>query len=146
MKKLVLGLCAVCLAMALVACSGGGGMADGTYTAKSDEAFAADNHGWTDQLTVTYQGGKITSASYESVNAEGLMKSQATFEQYPMEYSPSEWIPLINSNVVAAGTSAKVDNVSGATNASDSAKALLAGIEKDGKAGETITVQIPATK
>lgn len=143
MKKLLLGLCAASLALALVAC-GSGGKADGTYMAKSNDAFAADNHGWTDQLTVTYQGGKIVSASFDSVNGEGLVKSQATFEQYPMEYSPSEWIPLINSNVVAGGASDKVDNVAGATHASDSAKALLAGIEKDGKAGETITVQMPA--
>lgn len=46
--------------------------ADGTYEAKAD---AADNNGFTDQVTMTVKDGKITEVNWESVGADGSKKS-----------------------------------------------------------------------
>ncbi|MDL2324360.1 hypothetical protein LJC61_04320 [Ruminococcaceae bacterium OttesenSCG-928-A16] len=144
MKKFLAIAFSALLALSLVAC--GGGKKDGVYTAKVDANYAAEaGHGWTDQLTVTYKDGKITEAVFDSINAEGTIKSQTTPETYPMEFHPTEWIPQLGVGIVAAQTADKVEVVAGATHASEAAKALLAGIEKDGKPGETIIVTIPVT-
>ncbi|MFV0352487.1 MAG: hypothetical protein ACK5JF_09315 [Oscillospiraceae bacterium] len=148
MKKLFTVALAAVLALALVACSGGK-KADGVYTAKVDAAYAEANHGWTDELTLTYKDGKVVEAVYESYDADGAKKSESTEYAEAMTGaggpSPAEWIPQLASNVVAAGSPDKVEVVAGATNASNSVIALYEGIEKDGKAGETITVTIPTT-
>jgi major membrane immunogen (membrane-anchored lipoprotein) len=142
MKKVLSIAFVFVLALSLVACSGK--KPDGVYTAQVDAAYAAEaNHGWTDILIVTYKDGVVADALFESYDANGNKKSEATFEEYPMEYSPSEWMPLIGQEIVRAGTAANMDVVAGATSGSASAQKLFEGIEKDGKAGETITVTIP---
>ena len=129
------------LALSLAACSGSK-IADGTYTAELDDASAEASHGWRDTLVVEYKGGKITSAAFESYNAEGAKKSEQTPETYPMDPPPSEWIPQLSANVQKAGDSKHLDTIAGATHASASAKALLEAIEKNGKPGETIQVSV----
>ena len=61
-----------------------------------------------------------------------------------MDPAPSEWIPQLSENILAAGNSADIDGISGATRASNDARTLLAAIETEGKPGETITVSSPA--
>ena len=139
MKKLiVLGL-SVVMALALAAC-GGSKIADGTYTAQMDDAAMESSHGWRDTLVVEYKGGKITSATFESYDADGNKKSETTAETYPMDPHPSVWVPQISENVMKAGDSKHLDTVAGATYASTDAKLLLEAIEKSGKPGETLTV------
>ena len=84
----------------------------------------------------------MVSASFESYNAEGAKKSEATAEEYPMEFSPSEWIPQLTANIQKAGESKRIDAVAGATLASNNAVSLLKAIEENGKAGETIQVSV----
>lgn len=142
MKKMLSIAFVFVLVLSLVAC-GGGQKPDGVYTAQVDAAYAEANHGWTDTLTVTYKDGVVVDAVFESYDADGNKKSEATAETYPMDPHPTEWMPQLSQMVVDAGTSDKMDVIAGATHSSDSAKLLFAAIEKDGKAGETITVTIP---
>lgn len=138
MKKLfAIAVCAV-MALSLAAC-GASKMPDGTYTAEMKNA----SHDYKDYLTVTYKDGKIVDADFDSKNVEtGKLKSETTFEEYPMEYSPSEWMPLIEENVKKASSSKDVDTVAGATWGSESAKTLLKAIEDSkGKTEGTIVVE-----
>lgn len=143
MKKLLAFVTASLLALSLVACGGGGKKADGVYTARTDAAFAESNHNWTDELVITYKDGAVVDAVFESYDPDGNKKSEATAESYPMTPAPAEWIPQLSENVKAAGSADKVEAVAGATHASDSAKKLFEAIEKEGKAGETLTVTMP---
>ena len=114
-------------------------MADGVYTAQMDDAAAEADYGWRNQLVVEYKDGKMVSATFESYDADGNKKSETTPDTYPMDPAPSEWTPQLSENILAAGNSADIDGISGATNASNDARALLAAIETEGKPGETIT-------
>ena len=119
-------------------------MADGVYTAQMDDAAAEADYGWRNQLVVEYKDGKMVSATFESYDADGNKKSETTPDTYPMDPAPSEWIPQLSENILAAGNSADIDGISGATIASNDARALLAAIETEGKPGETITVSSTA--
>lgn len=119
-------------------------MADGVYTAQMDDAAAEADYGWRDQLVVEYKDGKMVSATFESYDADGNKKSETTPDNYPMDPAPSEWTPQLSENILAAGNSADIDGISGATRASNDARTLLAAIETEGKPGETITVSSPA--
>ncbi len=119
-------------------------MADGVYTAQMDDVAAEADYGWRNQLVVEYKDGKMVSATFESYDADGNKKSETTPDNYPMDPAPSEWIPQLSENILAAGNSADIDGISGATRASNDARTLLAAIETEGKPGETITVSSPA--
>ena len=138
MKKWIALLLALVLALSLTACSKG--MADGVYTAELDDASAEAAHGWRDTLVVEYKDGKIVSATFESYDADGNKKSEATAEEYPMDPAPSQWIPAIGAAVLEAGEAKRIDGVAGATNSSNNAKALLEAIEEKGVAGETVQI------
>lgn len=135
-KALVITLVAV-LAFTLVAC-GGGGIKDGTYTAQASAAV----YGWTDSLTVTYKDGKVVEAKYDAFDEAGKLKSAATQEEYDMTPSVSEWIPMLNENIVKAGSADKIEAVAGATTSSDAAKLLMAAVEEKAKAGDTNTAMV----
>lgn len=139
MKKLISLALSLVLALALAAC-GGRQMADGVYTAEMDDAAAEAAYGWRDTLVVEYRDGKMVSAVFESYDPDGNKKSETSADVYPMEPSPSEWVPQLNANLEKAGDSKHLDGVAGATLASGNAKALLEAIEKDGQPGETIQV------
>lgn len=47
-------------------------LADGTYEAKTQEP---DGNGFTDQVTMTVEGGKITQVAWESIGEDGSKKS-----------------------------------------------------------------------
>ena len=137
MKKTMALILACVLALALVAC-GGSSYKDGTYTAQASAA----NHGWTDTLSVTYKDGKVTAATYDAFADDGSLKSETTAETYPMDPHPTVWIPQLNENILAAGKSDSVEAVAGATNSSNSAKLLMAAIEKAAQKGDTNTVMV----
>lgn len=147
MKKFVALLLAVLLMFTFAACgeSSNGKIPDGTYTARASEA----TYGWTDVLTVTYKDGAIVSATFDSEDENGNLKSKASADEYPMDPLPSVWMPQLSENIVKAGTSADVDAVAGATMGSNNAKALLAAIEKGAKDSSTqwpLTVDMPAAE
>ena len=144
MKKmtriLALALCVVLASTALVGCSSG--PKDGTYTAR----FETASHGYIEYLTVTFEGGEPVSAEYDAY-AEGdpsKKKSSCTAEEYPMEPLPSEWIPTLSENVVAAGTNPdKVAGVAGATYASANVRVLYNAILEAAAKGDTAEILVP---
>ena len=136
-------LCAlVCLGLA--GCSSAK-PADGTYTARVDEATAEAAHGWTDTLTVTFQDGKVTSADFDAFDTDGNRKSELTQEEYPMDPSPADWMPTLEENVKATADPDKVAAVAGATQSSNNAKELYRAIREAAEKGSnskdlTVTV------
>lgn len=139
MKKIVALMLTLIMALSLAAC-GGSKMADGIYTAEMDDAAAEAAYGWRDTLVVEYKDGKMVSATFESYDAEGNKKSEASAEVYPMDPSPSEWIPQMSANIAKAGEAKRIDTIAGATLASNNAVALLKAIEQNGQPGQTIQV------
>lgn len=124
MKK-ILAVCLIAvLALSLAAC--GAPAERMTYTAEAAQA----SHGYKDTLTVSFEGDKVVDAVFESYNEDGGKKSEASFEEYPMQPSPSEWIPQLSENVKKAKTADDVAGVAGATYGSNNAKALYAAILK----------------
>lgn len=141
MKKIIVLMLCVVLALSFVAC-GGSKIADGTYTAEVDEDTAAASYGWKESLTVTYKDGKIADVDFDAFNADGDRKSETTAETYPMDPHPSEWMPKIEANLKATTDAAKVATVAGATQSSDHAKALYAAVLEAAKSGKTDTVVV----
>lgn len=117
--------------------------ADGVYTAEMDDAATEASYGWRDQLVVEYKDGKMVSATFESYDADGNKKSEVSPDSYPMDPAPADWVPQLSENILAAGNSADIDGISGATMASNNARAMLAAIEESGEPGETIVVAEP---
>ena len=113
---------------------------DGTYTAQMDDASAEAAYGWRDQLVVEYKDGKVVSAVFESYDADGNKKSEISPEVYPMDPAPADWMPQLSENILEAGTSADIDGITGATMASNNARAMLAAIEAEGEPDQTIVV------
>ncbi len=122
--------------LSLTACAGSGN--EGTYSAQTPQ----DGQGWTDTLSVTYEGGKITAAEFESVHEDGRLKSETTPEEYPMDPHPSVWIDELSENVKNASSSEDVVAIAGATTASNNAKLMLAAIEKNAQEGNTDTAMV----
>ena len=69
----------------------------------------------------------MVSATFESYDADGNKKSETTPDTYPMDPAPSEWIPQLSENILAAGNSADIDGISGAT---DTCRAITAGVNE----------------
>ena len=114
--------------------------ADGVYTAQMDDAATEASYGWRDELVVEYKDGKIVSSSFESYDADGNKKSEVSPDTYPMDPAPADWIPQLSENILEAGTSADIDGITGATMASNNARAMLAAIEAEGEPDQTIVV------
>lgn len=142
MKKQVMTMAAAAALLVLAGCGTAAATstadsapakADGVYTAQMDDASAKAAFGWQDQLVVEYRDGVIVSADFDSYDADGNRKSQLPEGAYPMEPSPSEWIPQLSENVEKAGRAFKIDNVSGATESSENARAAdFIGTEESG--------------
>lgn len=148
MKRLFAIAAALALALGLVACggdssgSGNAGKADGVYTAEANDAYVESaGYGWRDTLALTYKDGEVVGAVFESYNADGQKKSDpGAYEG--MEVSPEEWIPKLSANVLHAEDASGVEAVAGATIASGNARKLYEAIEKEGKPGQTIQVDL----
>ncbi len=136
MKKITLVVTLMLTILLLSACSNG--ITDGTYTAQ----MTADDHGWTDTLSITYEGGKIQDAVFESVHEDGSLKSETTPEEYPMDPHPSEWIPQLSTNIKQADNAENIDGIAGATIGTTNAKLMMAAIEEKAKAGDTNTAMV----
>ncbi len=136
MKKILFATIIICLL--LTACSNG--ITDGNYTAQ----MTSDDHGWTDTLSVTYEGGKVQSATFESIHEDGSLKSETTPEEYPMDPHPSEWIPTLSENIKNADNADSIDGIAGATIGTTNAKLMMKAIEEKAKAGDTDTAMVSA--
>lgn len=141
MKKILAFAMSALFVFSLAACSSSSSTSakNGTYTAEMDDAYVEEfGYGYRDTLTVVYEDGVIVSATFDSVDIEtGTSKADA---EYPMDPSPSVWIPELSEQIVVGGNSDSIDGIAGATNASENARKLLAAIETEGVEGGTVVV------
>lgn len=114
--------------------------ADGTYTAQMDDASAEAAFGWRDQLVVEYKDGAVVSAVFESYDADGNKKSEISSDVYPMDPTPSEWIPQLSENIAKADSADAIEGISGATMASSNARAMMEAIEASSDPAEVLVV------
>ncbi|WP_294551479.1 FMN-binding protein [uncultured Pseudoflavonifractor sp.] len=148
-KPLVPAVLSVALLLSLAGCTNTAAapapsaMPDGTYTAEMDDASAEAAYGWRDRLVVEYKDGALVSAVFDSYDADGNKKSETTPETYPMDPAPADWIPELSDNILKAGGTAEIDGVTGATIASNNARAMMQAILDSGVAGETVVVSEP---
>ncbi len=129
MKKLTALLLCLVLVVSFAACSTSNDdkqgenvtLADGTYAKESTE----ESNGFKDTLTLTVEGGKITSVVWDGVSSDGATKRDAVASgnyEMPGELSWSEQADALAAEVVANQgtanlnpTDGKVDTVSGVT-------------------------------
>lgn len=133
MKKLTALLLCLVLAVSFAACSTSNDdkqdenqdtpvtLADGTYTKEATE----EANGFKDTLTLTVEGGKITSVVWDGVASDGTTKRDAVAQgnyEMPGELSWSEQADALSAEVVENQgtanlnpTDGKVDTVAGVT-------------------------------
>lgn len=138
---LSLALCS----FAFFACSSETTYQDGTYRA---EYASYDAFGYKSFLVVTVQGGNVTAMEFDSLDEAGELKSQneeyraemeAIQGTYPEKYSAD----LINQYMgMEVKDIDKVDDVAGATEASQSFKALFKALVPSMEQGNTTTIII----
>lgn len=109
-----------------------------------------DSHGYKGQLELTVSGGKITDAKYDEVTKDGKKKSEDEKYKKQMEEAsqtyPKKAYEELVKQVVNKQTSS-VDGVAGATQSTDSFKALAKyAIENMSKKGVTKAAQIAPAK
>lgn len=98
--------------------------ANGDYSAKGE----ADERGWTPEITLTYEGGKITAVVFDETNADG--KAKSTDEEYSKMMSdktkvtPKEAYDQLAAALVEKQDPTAVDAVAGATASSDKFKEM----------------------
>ena len=144
-KKIQVILIVLVFALIVTSCASQTNYKDGKYSAEMSQAFADENgHGWQSYMTATVKDGVVMDINYDSRSGDQL-KSETTAETYPMTPHPTEWIPQLNENLSKAKTAKDVEAVSGATHASDEAKALYAAILKAAAEGNTTTVVLDDT-
>jgi major membrane immunogen (membrane-anchored lipoprotein) len=140
MKKLALMITAATM-IALVSCKKEeeSTYKDGTYRAQ----MAEFSHGWKDFMVVTIVDDAQTSVDFDAMNEEDttLLKSETTFEEYPMDPHPTVWIPQLEAQFMAVDilNYEGVDGITGATSASQDADALFGLILEAAKTGDTST-------
>ncbi len=143
MKKVLMAVALALLTVALFAgCSGG--YKDGTYKAE-----AADfEHGWKDYVVVEIADGKAAIKEFDSLNEAGDKKSQNAEYRDAMEpvtgTYPEKYIPEILASFEAKGSTEKMDNITGATNSTNSFKALVNAALESAKKGDTATAIVSA--
>jgi|GEM_PF-434793 len=142
MKKVFAVALSLALALSLVACGGSSKIKDGTYKAEMSDAVTEASYGWRDTLTVTYKDGKVSDLDFDSFDADGNRKSEATAETYPMDPAPSTWMPKLEENLKATTDPDKVAAVAGATHSSGYAKLLYKAVIEKAEAGDTTTAVV----
>lgn len=135
-KKAFLAACGAAL---LLSACGGGNYKDGSYTARFKEA---DDHGWTEYLTVTVRDGKIVQAEFDADGENGMKKSEdedykdaytgAGYDTYPADYSRR-----LEEALVSTQDENKVDTIAGATTSSNYFRTLMRSLEKAIRKGDT---------
>jgi major membrane immunogen (membrane-anchored lipoprotein) len=120
---------------------------DGTYSATYDKA---DERGWKAQLEITVVDGKITEASYDEINGDGVKKSDDEAYNERMVgvagVGPIEFIPELNQQLVDKQDADKVDTITGATSSTTLFKELAAAAIEKAKAGDATEAVIELKK
>lgn len=149
MKKVLISLLAAVTAAALfTGCQDSGSYKDGTYKAQYKNA---DDHGWTEYVTVTVSGGKFTAVEFDALNEDGGKKTED--EEYKAAYTgagyetyPADYTQKLEDSLLSKQNPDDVDAVAGATNSSTSFKELVKKLESRMKKGDTSTLIVDNAK
>lgn len=119
---------------------------DGTYTAEFDQY---DGDGYKTQLIVTVQDGEVSKMVFDAINANGELKSQDQKMNEQMQQvqgtNPTQYAQDLINQFMAQNDIDKVDDVAGATVASQSFKTLFKALEKNMASGDETTVIVAYT-
>lgn len=119
------------------------GMQDGSYRIE-DANF--DENGWKEALDIVVADGKITEATWESVNEEGVNKIDDEGYQEAMtgavDIGPQEFIPALEEDLVAKQDAAEVEVITGATGTADKFKDYASQLIKAAEEGKTETIVV----
>lgn len=122
------------------------GLQDGSYRIE-DANF--DGNGWKEALDIVVADGKITEATWESVNEEGVNKIEDDGYQEAMtnavDLGPQDFIPALEEDLVAKQDAAEVEVITGATGTADKFKDYAAQVIEAAEEGnmDTIVVDNP---
>ncbi len=147
MKKTLSVLFSLCLCTAVfTGCNdtNAASFQDGTYKAVYAQA---DDHGWTEYLTLTVEDGKIVSADFDAENDDGAKKSENTEYNEAMKNAgsktwPSAFYPALEKSLIEKQDGNGIDAVSGATTSSESLKKLYQALVPNMKKGDTTEVKV----
>lgn len=97
--------------------------------------------GWKVTMGITVEGGKITAADYNYLNAEDQLKTDDDEYQELMTdkvgTGPQDYIPALNKNLVTTQDAAEVDIVTGATHSAETFKLYAAQLINAAQKGDT---------
>ncbi len=100
--------------------------------------------GWKVVMDITVDGGKITAADYNYLNAEDQLKTDDDeYQELMTEKSgtgPQDYIPALNENLIATQDPAEVDIVTGATHSAEVFKLYAAQLVNAAQKGETESI------
>lgn len=136
MKNIFIAILAALLC-AVVFTGCGASMKDGTYKAEYSDF---DSHGWKDYVEINIAGGKITGVDYDSVNTDGVIKSQDAEYKAAMEgvsgTYPEKFMSELENMLIKQQDPKMVDTIAGASDSSGSFKKLVSeAISKGAKKG-----------
>ena len=150
MKKLLAGL-TLSSALLLAACGSDdaadtpaeGGLQDGTYAL---EELNFGETGWKESLEIIVADGKITDASFSSLDEMGNSKIDSDEYQEAMsnvvEVGPQDFIPTLEESLVDVQNPADVEVVTGATSTSEKFKDYADQLVAAAEEGNTDTIEV----
>ena len=150
MKKILAGL-TLSSALLLAACGSDdaadtpaeGGLQDGTYAL---EELNFGETGWKEALEIVVADGKITDASFSSLDEMGNSKIDSDEYQEAMsnvvEVGPQDFIPTLEESLVDVQNPADVEVVTGATSTSEKFKDYADQLVAAAEEGNTDTIEV----
>lgn len=121
-----------------------GALVDGSYYATYSHT---DTRGWRAFVELTVEGGKITVAKGDYINADGKLKTEDTAYAERMKgvtnVAPAEAFEQLQAQVLEK-QSAEIDAVAGATHSSESYIHMVEGLIEKAKAGDTSELVLEA--
>ncbi len=137
MKKILALLTALVMLFIFVSC-GGSALKDGTYRAKQ---ATPDDHGWSEFVEITVEGGKISKVVFDAENADGGLKSaDESYRGYMEPVSgtyPAAFYPEYAKQLVEKQDIKNVEAVTGATTSYNSFVVLVDALKDNMKNGDT---------
>ena len=118
---------------------------DGTYRVEMKE----DSHGWMDYLVVRISDGAVEVLEFDSINADGQLKSADEGYRKAMEEKTGTYPEKYSQDIIAAfqrqNDVTEMENVAGATVSSNSFKLMMGELlQTNARTGETETLTVNA--
>lgn len=118
------------------------GLQDGTYEIKDSEA---DDNGYQEGLTIVVSGGKITDATWDSVDEDGNPKIEDEDYQETMTQTdgigPQEFIPELENQLLDTQNPDDMDAITGATGTFEKFQAYAKELLEAAEEGNTDVIE-----